>query len=67
MYSYYPIKIDSLFSSLKWLASWVWFPWVDAYRKVKKINKSINGFDLFVLSTINIVNRIGSAVQRNII
>ena len=66
MYSYYPIKIDSLFSSLKWLASWVWFPWVDAYRKVKKINKSINGFDLFVLSTINIVNRIGSAVQRNI-
>ena len=66
MYSHYPKKIDSLYSLLKWLASWFWFPWIDAYRKVKKMNNLINGFDIFVISVINLVNRIGSAVQRNI-
>ena len=67
MYSYYPMKIDSIYTFLKWLASWFWFPWIDAYRKSKNMKNVTNGFDFIVLGLINIGNRIGIAIQRNII
>ena len=67
MYSYYPIKVDSLYSFLKWLASWIWLPWIDAYHKTKNMSNQINGFDLLVLGLVNISNRIGITIQRKII
>lgn len=67
MYSYYPIKINSFYSLLKWFASWVWFPWIDAYHKAKNMNNVMNGFEFLVILLINMSNRIGIAIQRNIV
>jgi len=65
MYSPYPQKIDSIYSFLKWLASWVWFPWLDAFLKSCKMVSQPNGFEFFTLGFINISNRIGISVQKN--
>lgn len=65
MYSPYPIKIDSIYSFIKWLASWVWFPWLDAFLKSCKMMNQPNGFEFFTLGFINISNRIGTSVQKN--
>ena len=67
MYSPYPLKLNSTYSILKWIASWIWFPWVDAYHKAKNMKNEINGFDCLVLGLVNIGNRIGIAIQSNII
>ena len=67
MYSPYPLKLNSTYSILKWIASWIWFPWIDAYHKAKNMKNEINGFDCLVLGLVNIGNRIGIAIQRNII
>ena len=67
MYSPYPLKLNSTYSILKWIASWIWFPWIDAYHKAKNMKNEINGFDCLVLGLVNIGNRIGIAVQSNII
>jgi GT2 family glycosyltransferase len=65
MYSPYPKKIDSIYTFLKWLASWVWFPWLDAFLKSCKMKSQPNGFEFFTLGFINISNRIGTSVQKN--
>lgn len=65
MYSPYPKKIDSIYTFLKWLASWVWFPWLDAFLKSCKMVSQPNGFEFFTLGLINISNRIGISVQKN--
>jgi GT2 family glycosyltransferase len=65
MYSPYPQKIDSIYSFLKWLASWVWFPWLDAFLKSCKMVSQPNGFEFFTLGFINISNRIGTSIQKN--
>ena len=65
MYSPYPKKIDSIYTFLKWLASWVWFPWLDAFLKSCKMVNQPNGFEFFTLGLINISNRIGTSVQKN--
>jgi len=65
MYSPYPQKIDSIYTFLKWLASWIWFPWLDAFRKSYKMVNQPNGFEYFTLGLINISNRIGTSIQKN--
>ena len=65
MYSTYPKNIDSISSFLKWLASWVWFPWLDAFLKSCKMVSEPNGFEFFTLGFVNICNRIGTSVQKN--
>ena len=65
MYSPYPIYIDSIYSFLRWMASWVWFPWLDAFLKSFKMVSQPNGFEFFTLGFINISNRIGTSVQKN--
>jgi GT2 family glycosyltransferase len=65
MYSPYPKKIDSIYTLLKWLASWVWFPWLDAFLKSCKMKSQPNGFEFFTLGFINISNRIGTSFQKN--
>ena len=65
MYSPYPKKIDSIYTFFKWLASWVWFPWLDAFLKSCKMVSRPNGFEFFTLGFINISNRIGTSVQKN--
>ena len=65
MYSPYPTKIDSIYSFLRWCASWVWFPWLDAFLKSCKMVSQPNGFEFFTLGFINICNRIGTSVQKN--
>ena len=64
MYSPYPLKLNSTYSILKWIASWIWFPWVDGYYKAKNMKNEINGFDCLILGLVNISNRIGIAIQR---
>jgi len=65
MYSHYPLKISSFKTLLKWYASWVWFPWLDAFLKSCKMVSHPNGFEFFTLGFINISNRIGTSVQKN--
>ena len=65
MYSPYPSEINSIYSVLKWLASWFWFPWYDAFTKSKKMFIQPNGFDFFILGFINLCNRIGASIQKN--
>jgi GT2 family glycosyltransferase len=65
MYSPYPTKIDSIYSFLRWCASWVWFPWLDAFLKSCKMVSRPNGFEFFTLGFINISNRIGTSIQKN--
>jgi glycosyltransferase involved in cell wall biosynthesis len=64
MYSHYPLQINSIVSLLKWSASWTWIPLQDATQKAKKMNSLCNGFDIITFWIINLVNRIGSSVQR---
>jgi len=65
MYSPYPLEIKSFYSILKWLASWVWFPWCDAFIKSRKIMNQPNGFEFITLGFINMSSRIGTFVQKN--
>ncbi len=65
MYSPYPLKIDSIYLLVKWLASWVWFPWLDAINKSRKMMYQPNWFQYFTLGLINMSNRIGISVQKN--
>ena len=65
MYSPYPTKIDSIHSFIRWMASWIWFPWHDAFLKSSKMMYQLNGFEFFTLGFINMSNRIGISVQKN--
>jgi len=65
MYSPYPLKVDSIYLFLKWLASWVWFPWLDAFIKSRKMMYQPNWFEYFTLGLINMSNRIGISVQKH--
>ena len=64
MYSIYPIKIDSVSSMLKWLASWFWFPFIDAYHKSCRMKGVINGFEFMTFYLVNLSNRVGIFVQK---
>ena len=67
MYSYYPRKINSIRSLLKWIASWTIIPFDDSIRKTKRYNVNINGFDILLVYSINLINRIGTMYQRFLI
>ena len=64
MYSLYPSKIDSIFSILKWFASWLWFPLIDAYYKSCRMKGITNGFEFIIFYLINLSNRVGIFVQK---
>ena len=64
MYSYYPMKIISLMTLTKLIASWTFFPLSDAYNKAR-INNNINGFEILTILLINMINRIGVFYQRH--
>tara|TARA_B100000287_G_C20612858_1_gene772780 strand:- start:556 stop:1461 length:906 start_codon:yes stop_codon:yes gene_type:complete len=64
MYSHYPIKISSIKLLLKWFASWLLIPLIDAKLKAKRFNQMINGFDILTLLFVNLSNRIGSSYQK---
>mgnify|MGYP000471030824 FL=1 len=38
MYSHYPKNVDSFYTLFKWMASWTWFPLVDAFLKLTVIS-----------------------------
>jgi len=66
MYSHYPIKVSSFKLLIKWLASWLVIPFLDAKFKAKRVNQMSNGFEIFILLLVNLSNRIGSSYQRKI-
>ena len=65
MYAPYPLSIDSIYLLMKYIASWLWFPFKDAYYKSKKMNHNINGFEFLTILIINLANRIGISMQKN--
>ena len=65
MYSHYPLKISSIKSLLKWIASWSWTPFNDAVQKSFQLTSKINGFDILVFLFVNLSNRVGTAMQRH--
>jgi glycosyltransferase involved in cell wall biosynthesis len=65
MYSHYPLKISSIKSLLKWLASWSWTPFNDAVQKSSQLAPKMNGFDILVFLFVNLSNRVGTAMQRH--
>ena len=65
MYSPYPLHINNIYMFMKYFASWLWFPFTDAYYKARKMNHQINGFEVMVISIVNISNRIGIFMQKN--
>ena len=65
MYSHYPLNIDSLFSFFKWIASWIWTPWIDAVKKSRRMNTQPNGFDVLTIGLVNMANRVGSSLEKN--
>ena len=66
MYSHYPIKISSFKLFIKWIASWIVIPFLDAKYKAKRVNQVINGFEILILFLVNLSNRIGSSFQKKI-
>ena len=64
MYSHYPKKVDSMKSFTKWLGSWFWIPWLDAFQKTRKMKSQITGIEFIILGLINYSNRIGTFVQK---
>ena len=65
MYSHYPLKISSIKSLLKWLASWSWTPFNDAVQKSSQLAPKMNGFDILVFLFVNLSNRVGTSMQRH--
>ena len=65
MYSHYPIKVNSIRSLLKWIASWTFTPFTDSVNKAKCISLFPNGFDILIILFINVTNRMGTAFQRH--
>ena len=65
MYSHYPLKIFSIKSLLKWIASWSWTPLNDAVQKSSQLAPKMNGFDILVFLFVNLSNRVGTAMQRH--
>mgnify|MGYP001269272200 CR=1 FL=1 len=65
MYSIYPQEINSVKNLLKYIYSWSILPLQDAYFKSKKI-KNYNYFTIFIIFLINIFNRLGIFIQKNL-
>ena len=63
MYSHYPLRISSVSTLIKLIASWTLIPFLDAATKAKKLNNYINGFEIIIISIINISNRMGTTVE----
>ncbi len=63
MYSHYPPRINSIATFSKLIASWTFIPLSDAVTKAKKLNVYPNGFEIIIISMINISNRIGTTVE----
>ena len=63
MYSHYPLKITSIATFSKLIASWTLIPFLDAMTKAKKLNAQPNGFEILIIFIINIFNRIGTTVE----
>ena len=66
MYSHYPKRVDSFYSLCKWIASWSWFPFLDAFMKSIKMENQPNGFEILTLVLINFSHRIGTSVQKHL-
>ena len=64
MYSHYPRKINSIKSLFKWIASWTIIPFDDSIKKNNRYNVQNNGFDVLLVFSINLLNRIGTMYQR---
>jgi len=63
MYSHYPLVINSLWHVIKWIASWIYTPFLDAKNKAKRLNAHPNGFEILMMGIINISNRVGTTIE----
>ena len=63
MYSHYPLKITSVATLFKLIASWTLIPFLDAITKSKKLKTRPNGFEIIILVIINISNRMGTTIE----
>ena len=64
MYSHYPLRVTSLATLFKLIASWTLIPFLDAITKSKKLKTEPNGFEiLIILVIINISNRMGTTIE----
>ena len=63
MYSHYPPRVTSLATLSKLIASWTLIPFLDAITKAKKLETEPNGFEILIISMINISNRIGTSFE----
>ena len=63
MYSHYPLRVTSLATFSKLITSWTIIPFMDAITKAKKLDTKQNGFEILIISMINISNRIGISFE----
>ncbi len=63
MYSHYPLRITSIATFSKLIASWTFIPLIDAITKSKKLRTKPNGFEILVIVIINISNRMGTTIE----
>ncbi len=65
MYSIYPIKIESYRDIIKYIASWTYTPFMDAVLK-SKFFEIKNPLIILIIYFVNLCNRIGIFVQKNL-
>ena len=65
MYSIYPHDLKNLRSFIKYIFSWTFTPMFDAYLKSKNL-KNHNFLVVIIIFFINLINRIGISVQKNL-
>lgn len=63
MYSHYPLRITSIATLSKLIASWTLIPFLDAITKSKKLKTIPNGFEILIIFIINISNRFGTTIE----
>lgn len=63
MYSHYPLRITSIKTFFKSIASWTLIPFLDAIAKSKKLKTQPNGFEILIILIVNIFNRIGTTFE----
>tara|TARA_B100002052_G_C15810251_1_gene565532 strand:+ start:311 stop:1210 length:900 start_codon:yes stop_codon:yes gene_type:complete len=63
MYSHYPLRITSIATLSKLIASWTLIPFLDAITKSKKLKTIPNGFEILIIFLINISNRFGTTIE----
>ena len=63
MYSHYPLRITSIETFSKLIASWTLIPFLDAITKSKKLKTRPNGFEILIMVIINLSNRMGTTIE----